>query len=71
MDDCVFEETTYCERTFACLKGKEHMYCRVEDFVVDRIPFVSCLDKKFCIYNGFWPVKGLRLSCQDRDIRKA
>ena len=50
IDNSVLEETTSCERTFACLKGEEHIYCRVEDSVVDRIHFVSCLNKKYCSY---------------------
>jgi hypothetical protein len=50
IDNSVLNDTTSCERTYACLKGKEHIYCKVKEIVVDKIHFISCLNKSYCNY---------------------
>ena len=50
IDSSVLDETTSCERAFACLKGKKHIYCKVEDSVIDKVHFIKCLSKNICNY---------------------
>jgi hypothetical protein len=50
ISDDVIEQTTRCEREFACLSGGVGDLCRIEDRISGSAAFVDCLDDRQCKY---------------------
>ncbi len=50
LDEKILNETFRCEKTFDCLKNKDHVYCKVENSSFENILFVKCLSADVCSY---------------------
>lgn len=46
----ILEQTINCQKGFKCLKNDDHVYCKVENCVSDKVHFVKCLSGNYCTY---------------------
>lgn len=46
----ILDKTTKCQKGFKCLKNDNHVYCKVENCVSNKVHFVRCLSGNYCNY---------------------
>ncbi|REE83269.1 hypothetical protein BX611_0556 [Lutibacter oceani] len=49
IDKELIEKTTKCKKSFGCLNNDQHILCKVEHCVSNKVHFVKCSDN-FCPY---------------------
>ena len=50
IDKLIIAETVRCEKDFACLSEKTHVYCKVENCINKKIHFIERKDLFQCRY---------------------
>jgi len=46
------KETKRCKKGFSCLKEQREDLCQVDSCVDDEVPFIKCMNKDSCSYQG-------------------
>ena len=42
--------TTDCDDNFDCIRNSNHVYCKVENCVDNKVHFIKCLNENYCPY---------------------
>lgn len=50
IDKAILNNTNACGKNFECLKNENHIYCKVESCVSDKVHFVKCKSENSCNY---------------------
>ena len=50
IDEEILNKTTDCDKDFHCIKTSNHILCKVEDCLNNKVLFVKCLNRENCPY---------------------
>ena len=50
IDEEILKNTTECNKNFHCLSTGNHIYCKVETCINNKVHFVKCMSEESCPY---------------------
>lgn len=50
IDKKIVDDTMSCHRNFGCLSNSNHVYCKVESCINQKVHFVEPVEKTLCNY---------------------